>query len=73
MYVFFIYNNFFLLACFVNSSPEVTFGIALVLTWYLRLILIDIVCRKDEYYQNTVWLGNLKVRDNSENLAYMEG
>jgi hypothetical protein len=30
MYVFFVYNNFFLIACFINSSPEVTFQIALV-------------------------------------------
>jgi hypothetical protein len=30
MYVFFVNNIFFLTACFVNSSPEVTFRIALV-------------------------------------------
>jgi hypothetical protein len=30
MYVFFVYNFFFLIACFVNSSLEVTFRIALV-------------------------------------------
>jgi hypothetical protein len=27
--VYFVYNNFFLTACFVSSSPEVTFQIAL--------------------------------------------
>jgi hypothetical protein len=31
MHVFFVYNIFFLIACFVNSSPEVTFRIALIL------------------------------------------
>jgi hypothetical protein len=31
MYVFFVYSTFFLTACFVNGSPEVTFRIALVL------------------------------------------
>jgi hypothetical protein len=30
MYVFFVHNNFFLVACFVSSSREVTFRIALV-------------------------------------------
>jgi hypothetical protein len=30
MYVFFVYNNFFVIACFVNSLPVGTFGIALV-------------------------------------------
>jgi hypothetical protein len=30
MYVFFIYNNFFLVACFINITPEVTSRIALV-------------------------------------------
>jgi hypothetical protein len=30
MYVFFVNNTFFLIACFVNSSPEVTFRIVLV-------------------------------------------
>jgi hypothetical protein len=29
MYAFFVYNPFFLIACFVNSSLEVTFRIAL--------------------------------------------
>jgi hypothetical protein len=30
MYIFFVYNNYFLTACFVNSSPKVTFRIAIV-------------------------------------------
>jgi hypothetical protein len=30
IYVFFVYNNFFLIACFVNSSPKVAIWIALV-------------------------------------------
>jgi hypothetical protein len=30
MYIFFVYNTFFLIACFVNISPEVTFQIVLV-------------------------------------------
>jgi hypothetical protein len=30
MYVFFVHNHFFLLACLVNSKPEVTFWIALI-------------------------------------------
>jgi hypothetical protein len=29
-YVFFVYNKFFLVTCFVNSLPEVIFPIALV-------------------------------------------
>jgi hypothetical protein len=38
VYVFFIYNNFF--HCFVNSSPEVTFQIALIIlvTFWLKNI-----------------------------------
>jgi hypothetical protein len=30
MYVFSVYNKFFLVACFVNSSPEITFQISVV-------------------------------------------
>jgi hypothetical protein len=30
MYVFFVYKNFFLIACFINSTPEVTFRTAVV-------------------------------------------
>jgi hypothetical protein len=40
LYVFFVYNNLFLIACFVNSSQEVTFIIALVLLW-LQLLLVQ--------------------------------
>jgi hypothetical protein len=32
MYTLFVYNDFFLVACFVNSSPEVTFRTALVIS-----------------------------------------
>jgi hypothetical protein len=32
-YVFFVYNILFLIACFVNSSSEVTFQIALVFSF----------------------------------------
>jgi hypothetical protein len=35
MYVFLLYNNFFLIACFVNSSPKVTFWVALVFSLFL--------------------------------------
>jgi hypothetical protein len=30
IYICFVYNNFFVIACFVNSSPKVAFWIALV-------------------------------------------
>jgi hypothetical protein len=30
IYIFFVHNNFFLIACFVNSSLEVTFRISYV-------------------------------------------
>jgi hypothetical protein len=36
IYVFFVYNNFFLISCIANSSPEVTFQIALVYIKYTR-------------------------------------
>jgi hypothetical protein len=47
MYVFFIYNNFFRIVCFVNISPEVTFRIALV--FYKEISNFVIICFKKLY------------------------
>jgi hypothetical protein len=54
MYVFFVYNNiFFLIACFVNSSPEVTFQIALVYWMFPSFLMFFVVQQR-----NIIWRYN---------------
>jgi hypothetical protein len=51
MCVLSVYNNLFLIACFVNRSPEVTFRIALIYIWVY--ILSRVWATTD-----AVWIGN---------------
>jgi hypothetical protein len=56
MYLFFVYNNFFSHCLFFNSSPEVTFRIALISLGFSNTFIH--ISRLDSVVDSVVFQGN---------------